>query len=321
MDIVTKLLTGDKLALARAISNVENGAVTPILKSIFKHTGRAYYIGVTGPPGAGKSTLVNQITCQLLDNHKKVGVIAVDPTSPFSGGALLGDRIRMSDLTTREGVFIRSMASRGSLGGLAKATKNVALLFDAFGMDYIIIETIGVGQVELDIASVCDTVVVALVPESGDAIQAMKAGLLEIADIIIVNKADREGADRVAVELKFITELRNTKQGWEYPIIKTIATEGKGIDELMSLIELHHQYLKTSGDFESKRKQRIKERIKELIDDKIRKLIEKDILTDEKLDSIVSKIYNRELDLFETTDEITLTIFQAIQNTKHKDVV
>ncbi|MCK4307614.1 hypothetical protein KAW50_05240, partial [candidate division WOR-3 bacterium] len=196
---VKKLLKGDKLTLARAISKVEDGN-TSILREIYPHTGHAYYIGITGPPGAGKSTIVDKLTSKLLveanlsrrersrepksrlgGKHNKIGIIGVDPTSPFSGGALLGDRIRMSDIATKEGVFIRSMASRGNLGGLAHTTKNVALLFDAAGMDYIFIETVGVGQVELDIAGVCDTTIVVLVPESGDSIQTMKAGLLEIA--------------------------------------------------------------------------------------------------------------------------------------------
>lgn len=305
MDIVKRLLEGDKLALARAITKVENEDATNILKEIFKHTGSAYYIGITGPPGTGKSTLVSNIASELVDTHRKVGVIAIDPSSPFSGGALLGDRIRMSKLSTEKDVFIRSMASRGSMGGLSHTTKDVALLFDAFGMDYIIIETIGVGQVELDIAQVCDTTVVVLMPESGDSIQAMKAGLLEIGDIIVINKADCEGADRMEMELKFILTLRGMKRAWEYPVVKTIATEGKGVIELMGLIEVHKEYLKVSSNFEISRKQRLKHRVQELIEERIRKYIGHDILTGAKLDEYIEKIYNRELDPFQVVDEIT----------------
>ena len=197
MNSLEKLLKGDKRIIAQTISTVENGGDAKLLGKIFSHTGRAYHIGITGPPGAGKSTLVNAVARRLLLKKKKIGIIAVDPTSPFSGGALLGDRIRMTDLALNKNVFIRSMASRGSLGGLARKTIDAALVLDAAGMDYILIETIGVGQVELDIAEVCDTTVVILVPESGDSVQAMKAGLLEIADIIVVNKGYRVGVDRL----------------------------------------------------------------------------------------------------------------------------
>lgn len=301
--LIKRLLKGDKLALARLITEVENGNATKILRKLFQYSGKAYYIGITGPPGAGKSTLITKLALKLLDEKNKIGILAVDPTSPFSGGALLGDRVRMSELTTKKKVFIRSMASRGSLGGLAKKTKDVALLLDAFGMDYIIIETIGVGQVELDIADVCDTTVVTLVPESGDSIQVMKAGLLEIADIFVVNKADREGAERMAAELKFISELRNPKQEWEYPILTTIATEDKGIDELKAAIISHKEYLKKSGNFELRRKEKMRIRITELIEEKIMEYLNKKAFKKAKLDNLIDKVYAGKLNPFEIADK------------------
>ena len=311
MAALKALLRGDKRAIAQTITIVENGGDDTILEKIFKHTGEAYHIGITGPPGAGKSTLVNAVAKRLLADRFKVGIIAVDPTSPFSGGALLGDRIRMTDLALHKDVFIRSMASRGSLGGLAQATKDAALVLDAAGMDYIIIETIGVGQVELDIAQVCDTTVVVLVPESGDSIQAMKAGLLEIADVMVVNKGDREGAERLLTELKFVFELREQKVGWHYPILKTVATKDEGITELVSAVGEHSKFLDKSGDLEKKRKERLLLRINELIEQKIRSHLRERVISEDELKKLVDRIYKRQLDPYRVAADITAKIIRA----------
>ncbi len=308
---VRDLLRGDKRTIARLISSVENGQGTEMLERIFPHTGNAYHVGITGPPGAGKSTLVNAIAKQLIGKKKKLGIIAVDPTSPFSGGALLGDRVRMTDLALHEDIFIRSMATRGSLGGLAQATKDVALVLDAAGMDFVLIETIGVGQVELDIAQVCDTTVVVLVPESGDSIQAMKAGLLEIADIMVVNKGDREGCERLLMELKFAFEMREQKAGWDYPMLRTIATEGKGITELVAAIESHSEYLKTTGKLEKDRKSKLLLRVHELIEQRIRSHLRERIIRDDELVSLVNRIYKRQLNPYRVAVKLTGEILKG----------
>jgi LAO/AO transport system kinase len=242
-----------------------------------------------------------------------VGIIAVDPTSPFSGGALLGDRIRMSDLALNKNVFIRSMASRGSMGGLAQATKDVALVLDAAGMDFILIETIGVGQVELDIAQVCDTTIVVLVPESGDSIQAMKAGLLEIADIMVVNKGDREGCERLIIELKFAFEMRDQIVGWNYPILKTIATEDLGITELVAAVEGHSEYLSKTGRLVEARKAKLLLRVHELIEQKIRMHLREKVIRDDELLMIVDKIYKRQTDPYRVAERITRQIVKDRQ--------
>jgi LAO/AO transport system kinase len=309
MDLLQRFLKGEKPAIARVITQIENGTDPKLLEEIFPHTGKAYYIGITGPPGAGKSSLVNAIVPKLLENNQKVGIIAVDPTSPFSGGALLGDRIRMNDLALNENVFIRSMATRGSLGGLASKTKDVALVLDAAGFDYVLIETVGVGQVELDIAQVCDTTVVVLVPESGDAIQAMKAGILEVADILIVNKGDRTGADRLVLELKFAFELRDQTIGWDVPIIKTVAIENQGIDELVSNIRSQKKYLESSGKLEEERKNKLAVRIHELIEEKIKAHLHDYVIDKAKLEEMINKAYNRKITPHLISDEITKKIF------------
>ncbi len=309
MDLIKDLLRRNKIALSRAISKVENleNGYEKILRKVYPLTGNAYHIGITGPPGSGKSTLVDCLAKRLAQKDKVVGVIAVDPTSPFSGGALLGDRIRMTGLSTNPNVFIRSMASRGSLGGIARATKEVALLMDAFGMNYILIETIGVGQVEIDIVDACDTTVLVLVPESGNGVQAMKAGLLEIADVIVVNKADRDGADKLVRELKAISELREKKSLWNYPVLTSEAVNEKGIDELLLTILSHETFLKKSGDFLENRKKQIRHQIQNLIQERIRCQMEEKILKRNKLESLIEKVLKKETSPFEVADRIMRT--------------
>ncbi len=265
------LFAGDRVAIARAISAVENESdgARDLLRRIFPRTGRSYRVGITGPPGAGKSTLTNKLARAYRDAGKAVGIIAVDPTSPFTGGALLGDRVRMSEVELDDGVFIRSMASRGSLGGLSKKAIEAADVLDAAGKDIVIMETVGVGQSELDIAAAADTTVVVLVPESGDSIQAMKAGLMEIADFFVLNKADRAGADQAVMAIQMILHFREAA-AWSPSVLKTVASEGTGIDDVVAEIARHRTHLEKSGELLARRRKRLEQRIGELVTDRLR---------------------------------------------------
>ena len=260
-DLVDRLLKGDKAAASRLMSIVESRrqGYRETLRLITPHTGRALMLGVTGPPGAGKSTLVNRLIEHYRKADKTVGVIAVDPTSAVSGGALLGDRIRMLDFYKDPGVFVRSMASRGQLGGLAASTVDVARVMDTYGVDIVIVETVGVGQDEISVAGLTDTTLLVEVPGMGDDVQALKAGVLEIADVIVINKADREGADRLANQLKTAMRLLPLPEGaWMPPIVKTIASDGTGIEELGEAIEKHRTYLRENNLIEKERRERLK---------------------------------------------------------------
>jgi LAO/AO transport system kinase len=266
-ELAARALAGDRVALARALSLVENEAraAEAILAAAFPRTGRGVRIGITGPPGAGKSTL----TARLAQVHRQAGrtvaIVAVDPTSPFSGGALLGDRVRMHGLSGDEGVFIRSMASRGSLGGLAGTTSDVCDVLEAAGFDRILIETVGVGQSELEVAEAADTTLVVLVPESGDAVQAMKAGLMEIGDVFAVNKADREGAERAAHAVRSMIHLGAHRDDWEPPVVLTVAQDGPGVEELEATIARHLDHLAGRGGLARRRRRRLAERIESLV--------------------------------------------------------
>jgi LAO/AO transport system kinase len=272
-NLIEKIYKEDKRSVARAISIVEsdNSFTSEYLKKIHIKVGKAYRVGITGPPGAGKSTITNQLTKYFRTQNKKIGIIAVDPTSPFTGGALLGDRVRMTDIGMNDGVFIRSMATRGSLGGLSKKAIDAADILDAAGFDIIILETVGVGQSELDIAQAADTTIVVLVPESGDSVQAMKAGLMEIADFFVLNKSDRPGSQQAYTALQTILMIKDhDENSWLPNIIKTVAYENKGIEEIANEIDRHKSFMKDKNLFHQKRERQSKIRIKEIVEHKLK---------------------------------------------------
>ncbi|MBS4034325.1 MAG: methylmalonyl Co-A mutase-associated GTPase MeaB [Ignavibacterium sp.] len=271
--LVEKLYTKDKRAIARLISLIEsdNTLTSEYIKNIHFKVGNAYRIGITGPPGAGKSTITNQLTKYYLTQNKTIGIIAVDPTSPFTGGALLGDRVRMTDIGMNENVYIRSMATRGSLGGLSKKAIDASDVLDAAGFDVILLETVGVGQSELDIAQAADTTIVVLVPESGDSVQAMKAGLMEIADLFILNKSDRPGSQQAYTALQTILMIKDHDENtWLPRIFKSVASENKGIDDIAEEIDRHKTFLNEKNLFLFKREKQAKVRIKEIVEHKLK---------------------------------------------------
>ncbi len=274
------------------------------LSALYPRVGKALRIGVTGPPGAGKSTLVEKLTAAIRRENKTVAIVAVDPTSPFSGGAILGDRVRMSSLFTDPGVFIRSMATRGSLGGLASKTNEVCDLLDAFGKDVIIIETVGVGQAELDIVQAAHSTLVVLVPESGDGIQAMKAGLMEIGDLFAVNKADREGADRLVVEIEMMLEMCKVEAGWSPRVIKTVAVQDEGVDELIEGLRAHHEYLVKNDLMKALRKRAVKSAIREHVEQKFNHSIWKDPKYLDLLEKYTTKVLSGNLNPYDASDRM-----------------
>ncbi|MDQ5858199.1 MAG: methylmalonyl Co-A mutase-associated GTPase MeaB [Acidobacteriota bacterium] len=290
------IVAGDARRIGQAISAAESGAGVPeLLRAVFPRTGRARVLGLTGPPGVGKSSLALKVAQDYRRRGLSVGIIAVDPSSPFTGGAILGDRIRMTEIYTDPGVFIRSMATRGAMGGLARATSDAVDILDAAGFDVVLVETVGVGQDEVDIVRTAETVAVVLVPGLGDDIQAIKAGILEIADVFIVNKADREGADRASAELAMMLDL-SPKHGWRPPIVRTVAPRGEGVPEAVEAMESHGRWLASSPEGESRAVRRARTRLLALLEERFRRAVESRAPEAEGLEEAVRRVRERSED-------------------------
>jgi len=302
-----KILAGDKRSIGRAISSVEDASegATTLLREIFPHTGKARVIGITGAPGAGKSTLVDRLAAYYRARDERVGIIAVDPSSPFTGGALLGDRIRMQNMATDPGIFIRSMASRGHLGGLARATTDAVAILDAAGYNKVIVETVGVGQDEVDIVKSVDVTVVVLVPGMGDAVQAMKAGIMEIGDVFAINKADRDGVLRTERELEMLLSISERPDGWTPPIVKTVATESTGTELLADAIGLYETFVASHREQAQGRRFRIaRHRIIELLRERLLQAAIRRGVAGEELNEMISSVADRRRDPYSVVDEI-----------------
>jgi LAO/AO transport system kinase len=309
MSIADKIVAGDIRAVARLIRDIDDMVpeAREVLKDLYPSTGRAYVVGVTGAPGVGKSTLVDQMVAHLRKAEKTVGVLAVDPTSPFSGGAILGDRVRMQRHSMDEGVFIRSMATRGYFGGLTQSTKSAIDVLDAMGKDYILVETVGVGQDEIDIVRSADTTLIVLIPGMGDDIQALKAGILEVGDIFVINKADREGADRTVSDIRLMIEMdeKRYENGWKPPILTAQAVFDKGIKEILDEVEKHATYLRSSTERQSGIKyEKVRNELTEMIKDKVVRDILSDLIQSREFEDAVQLVLQRKLDPYTACDNI-----------------
>jgi LAO/AO transport system kinase len=300
-DLVPRLLQRDPRALGRAISILEDGGVgqSELIGRVYGKTGKARVVGITGPPGAGKSTLVDRLTRLIRGNGQTVGILAVDPSSPFTGGALLGDRIRMSTLYTDPGVFIRSMATRGAMGGLARASRDAVDLLDAAGFDWVLIETVGVGQDEVDVVRSADTVVLVTIPGLGDDIQAIKAGILEIADLFVINKADREGVERTAKDLQMMLSIGDHGE-WLPPILKTVAAREEGVAEVLAGIERHREHLTASGEIERRRRSHLRLRVETILKERVVAAADRVLGVDRE----VERGHQRKIDPYRVADRL-----------------
>ena len=306
-DWASRIRSGDVRALSRALTAIEDRAPESVelLKALFPHTGKAQVIGLTGSPGAGKSTLVDQLAREYRKNKKTVGVVAVDPTSPYTGGAILGDRIRMQAHYADTGIFIRSMATRGFLGGLARTTGDVAMALEASGKDVIMVETVGVGQDEIDIVRLADITVVILVPGMGDDVQTIKAGIMEIADIFVINKSDRDGAERVEREIRAMQTLAPRKDEWTPPIVKTVASDGKGVAELAAAIGEYSAFLTKDQRGAKKKASNWRERLVEMLREALLERVLREELPEEKLRQYAAEVAQHERDPYALVEELT----------------
>ncbi|MGF7185621.1 LAO/AO transport system kinase [Desulfitispora alkaliphila] len=303
---VEGIIKGQKRSIAKAITIVENGEENKykLLSQIYDHTGKALIIGITGSPGAGKSSLTDALIRAIRADGKTVGVVAVDPSSPFSGGALLGDRIRMQEHALDDGVYIRSMGTRGSLGGLARSTKEVLRVIDAAGFDVIIVETVGVGQSELDIMTIADTTIVVLTPAGGDHVQTIKAGIMEIGDVFVINKADLPGVKKTKMEVNSMLDLSTFEDGWRPPVIPTISVREEGIQELWNTIEEHSQHLKDRGLFTTERERKLSRELLEIVELELKDQIHDLVRNNEKVKAVVEQVVKREVNPYTATADI-----------------